>query len=302
MFARVSCACRHGSWVVLCNLCQDDGLCYGGFEKDLGRVSQVMRNRDFWGVRVHIYPVYREGLVRYIARSINRHISSTSYIKSCMHQLKYLRNLHHHHRIHCQGACALCGLSTACFGGLVRDILCVGLSIKQFKFTAVLDILQPWKPIDLFKIQTSTIHQCWNGLLLLFFLGMGMAGSSNSGRKSNKYSFLIGKTQRSKASTDPLRRTWDVCHSSTTWRIGVRGLAPVPWCWDWDFEIGDWLSRVTHQKPSISTIQTETRAQQFLSWSSLKTSQILPPPSPRTDLWMLRECFWVPGLSSSWEW
>jgi len=143
MFARVSCACRHGSWVVLCNLCQDDGLCYGGFEKDLGRVSQVMRNRDFWGVRVHIYPVYREGLVRYIARSINRHISSTSYIKSCMHQLKYLRNLHHHHRIHCQGACALCGLSTACFGGLVRDILCVGLSIKQFKFTAVLDILQP---------------------------------------------------------------------------------------------------------------------------------------------------------------
>ena len=27
-----------------------------------------------------------------------------------------------------------------------------------------------------------------------------------------------------------------------------------------------------------------------------------PPQSPRTDLWMLRECFWVPGLSSSWEW
>lgn len=34
----------------LCNLCQD-----GGLEEDLERVSQVMRNRDFWGVRVHVY-------------------------------------------------------------------------------------------------------------------------------------------------------------------------------------------------------------------------------------------------------
>ena len=37
------------AWVLggLCNLCQDDGLCYRGFEKDLERVSQVMRNREF---------------------------------------------------------------------------------------------------------------------------------------------------------------------------------------------------------------------------------------------------------------
>lgn len=111
---------------------------------------------------------------------------------------------------------------------------------------------------------------------LVFFWGC-VGRFIHSWRKSNTYSFLIGKIRRSKASTDPLRRTWDVCHSSTTWRIGVRGLATVPWCGDWDFKGHPPLFK---EKPSISIIQNGKKGPTgFWSWSSVKTSQILPPPN-----------------------
>lgn len=38
------------------------------------------------------------------------------------------------------GACALCGLSTACFGGLVRDILCRGLKASSCKRHEVVEV------------------------------------------------------------------------------------------------------------------------------------------------------------------
>ena len=75
------------------------------------------------------------------------------------------------------------------------------------------------------------------------------------------------------------------------------------------FLIEGWLSRVKPLQGEPFHLHNPNRNKDPTILSCLKlngssTSRFNPTSitGPRTDLWMLRECFWVPGQSSSWEW